>query len=285
MSAFCYNMSAFASLQPAFLILQLAFYCNMTGFAFSITAINSCRIKNYELSQADIPALALTGQLKDDSFVLLINYSLNPFSMKRLNLGFRRYTDAALLVEAQAILAALTGNAFFPTPTPTLPALESAIEAYMTALSAAQEGGKTDVATKNARKLELVDLLIQLGNYVMLTANGDEVMLVSSGIPVTKDRQPLPPLGTPEILKIENGINSGELLMTIAALPGARTYVYQYALDPLTDESSWVSNNSTLVKFSFSNLEAGKKYWFRVVAYGRNEQVVYSNPLLSKIVQ
>ena len=154
----------------------------------------------------------------------------------------------------------------------------------MAALSAAQEGGKTNVATKNARKQELIDLLIQLGNYVMLTANGDEVMLTSSGFPLTKERQPLPPLVQPEIVKLENGINSGELNVIITSVPGARTYVYQYTQDPLTDNSNWASNNSTLVKFSFNNLEAGKKYWCRVAAYGRNEQVVYSNAV-SRIVQ
>ena len=204
--------------------------------------------------------------------------------MKKINLGFNRYTDAALLVLAQAILAALTGNAFFPAPIPALADLQTAINDYMAALSAAQEGGKTNVATKNARKQELIDLLIQLGNYVMLTANGDEVMLTSSGFPLTKERQPLPPLVQPEIIKLENGINSGELNVIITSVPGARTYVYQYTQDPLTDNSNWASNNSTLVKFSFNNLEAGKKYWCRVAAYGRNEQVVYSNAV-SRIVQ
>lgn len=205
--------------------------------------------------------------------------------MKKINLGFSRYTDAALLVLAQAILAALTGNAFFTTPTPALTVLQTAINDYMAALSAAQEGGKTNVATKNAKKQDLIDLLIQLGNYVMLTANGDEVMLTSSGFPLMKERQPLPPLEKPEILKLENGTNSGELNVTIGSVTGARTYVYQYTQDPATDNSNWLSNNSTLVKFSFSNLEPGKKYWCRVAAYGRNEQAVYSNAILSKIVQ
>jgi hypothetical protein len=205
--------------------------------------------------------------------------------MKKINLGFSRYSDAALLVLAQAILAALTGNAFFPTTVPALSLLQTVINDYIAALSAAQEGGRTNVATKNARKQDLVDLLIQLANYVTLTANGDEVMLTSSGFPLSKERQPLPPLGQPEILKLENGVNSGELHITIGKVPGAKAYVYEYTLDPLADNPDWQSSNSTLVKFIFNNLEAGKKYWFRVAAYGKNEQAVYSNPVLSRIVQ
>jgi hypothetical protein len=205
--------------------------------------------------------------------------------MKKINLGLSRYTDAALLVLAQAILAALTGNAFFPTPVPALSLLQTVINDYIAALSAAQEGGKTNVATKNARKQDLIELLIQLANYVMLTANGDEVMLTSSGFPLSKGKQPLPPMQQPEILKLENGINSGELHITIGRVAGAKMYVYEYTLDPLADNPDWQSSNSTLVKFIFNNLEAGKKYWFRVAAYGKNEQAVYSNPVLSRIVQ
>lgn len=205
--------------------------------------------------------------------------------MKKVNLGFSRYTEAALLVEAQAIQAALTNNNNFPTPTPTLAVVQTAIYDYANALSAAQEGGKTNVAIKNQKKQELIDILIALGNYVAFTANGDDVKLTSSGFPLTKQREPLPPLDKPEIIKLEGGMNSGELNVTIGAVKAARTYVYQYTQEPLTDNSSWVSNNSTLVKFSFSNLEAGKKYWCRVIAYGRNEQEVFSDPVLSRIVQ
>jgi hypothetical protein len=229
--------------------------------------------------------VALQRRYKDDSFVPLINFKIKIHPMQRINLGFGRYTDAALLVIAQAILAALTGNTFFPTPTPTLAALQTAVEAYSEALAAAVDGGKTAVAAKNARKQELMDLLVQLGIYVMLTANGDVEMLSSSAFPLTKDRQPLPPLEKPEITKMESGINSGELHVSINAVKGARTYVYQYTLDPLSQGSNWVSNNSTLVKFGFNNLEVGKKYWCRVVAYGKNEQMVVSDPVLSRVVQ
>jgi hypothetical protein len=42
--------------------------------------------------------------------------------------------------------------------------------------------------------------------------------------------------------------------------------------------------NSTLTKFSSTDLQSGKKTWTRVAAYGINEQVVYSDPV-ARIVQ
>lgn len=204
--------------------------------------------------------------------------------MFKINLGFRKYTEANLLVIAQAILAALTGNAYFPTTTPTLAAFQTIISAYATALSAAKEGGKTNVAIKNQKKEELIAVLIALANYVTFTANGDEVMVISSGFPVTKQREPMPPLGKPEILKVEDGANPGGLTITIAGMKAAKTFLYQHTQDPLTDANEWTGQNSTLTKFSFVDLQSGKKYWTRVAAYGINEQIVYSDPV-ARIVQ
>lgn len=131
----------------------------------------------------------------------------------------------------------------------------------------------------------MVDLLVQLGNYVSFTAAGDVVALVSSGIPVQKDREPMPPLDTPIISKVEDGVNSGELRIIIERVKGARTYVYQYAQDPLADDSGWVNQNSTLTKLTVTGLELGKRYWCRIIACGKDEQEVFSDAVLSRIVQ
>ena len=204
--------------------------------------------------------------------------------MTKINLGFGKYTEANLLVVANAIHTAMNGNAYFPTPTPTMVDFQTAITDYSNALSAAKEGGKTNVATKNQKKEELILVLVALANYVTYTAAGDEVITTSSGFTLAKQREPLPPLGKPEILKVDDGMNMGDLRVVIAGLKGAKTYVYQYTKDPLTDANEWAGQNSTLTKFSFSELESGKKYWCRVVAYGNNEQIVYSDPV-ARIVQ
>ena len=204
--------------------------------------------------------------------------------MTKINLGFGKYTEANLLVAAQAVLAAMTGNLNFPTPTPTLAAVQTSISDYSTALSAAKEGGKTNVAVKNQKKEDVISVLVALANYVTFTSNGDEVMLTSSGFPLNKQREPLPPLGKPEILKLEDGMNIGDLTVTIAGMKAARTFLYQCTKDPLTDDSIWTGQNSTLTKFGFTNLDSGAKYWCRVVAYGTNQQIVYSDPV-ARIVQ
>ena len=205
--------------------------------------------------------------------------------MRKIKFDFYKYADPALLVLVQAILLALTGNLFFPTTAPTLAVLQTAINAYADALSAAQNRGKNEVAAKNARRQELIELLISLGNDITQQANGNEEALVSSAFPLTKTRQPQIPLGIVVIASIEPGLNAGQLDIKINALPGAKTFLYQYTEDPLSPDSEWISQNSPRIKETISGLQTGKRYWIRVVAYGTYKQMTVCDPVLSKIVQ
>jgi hypothetical protein len=204
--------------------------------------------------------------------------------MKKINLSFRRYTDGLLLILAQAILAALTGNSFFPVISPSLATLQTTITDYSTALAAAAQGGKTNVAIKNARKKDLINVLVSLALDIMKLSDGDLVMLTSSGFPLSKDKTPVGPMDTPQILKLEDGPVSGSLKATIGSVKGAKIYGYEYTQDPLTDASEWDSEVDSQVKHVIFDLETGKKYWVRVVAYGKGEQESYSDPV-SRIVQ
>lgn len=205
--------------------------------------------------------------------------------MRKINLSFGKYSDADLLVQAQATEVALTGNSYFPTTSPTIAEFQTFITSYSGSLSAAKDRSKNNVAAKNAARLALTNAMVSLAMDLMKTANGDLQALISTALPLNKQRQPLPPLDKPQILKMEDGINSGDLLVTIAAVLGARTFVYQYTLDPITDDTVWQGQNATTCKVLLSNLEPGKRYWIRVIAYGINEQEVYSEVILSPIIR
>jgi len=205
--------------------------------------------------------------------------------MRKIKSDFERYGDAALLVLVEFLLLSLTGNIFFPVIAPSLANFQTAITAYSTALSAAQNRGKAEIAAKNARRQELIDLLLSLANDITKQADGSEEALVSSGFPLTKTRQPKPPMGIPVIAKIEVSDNAGQIDVTLDSLDGARTFVYRYTPDPIVEGSVWASRNSTLVKQTFTGLETGKRYWIQIVAYGTNNQMTMCDPVLSKIVQ
>jgi hypothetical protein len=204
--------------------------------------------------------------------------------MKRILFRFRRYADVLLLIFSKTVLQNLTGNIFYPTISPTLQIFSETIQAYEAALTAAKEGGKGNIAAKNVRKQELVDLLDALAFDLMKTNNSLEA-LSTTAFPLSKDPQPLPPLGVPLISKIEGGESTGQLVVTVHALKGARTYMYEYTPEPLTADSVWASQNSTSIKGVISGLVSGKKYWCRVAAFGSGDQAEVSDPALSRVVQ
>ena len=203
--------------------------------------------------------------------------------MKRINLSFRRYNDGALLVLAQAILAALTSNPFFASI--VLANLQTKITDYSDALAAAAMGGKNNVVVKNARKADLIKALVSMALDIMKICDGDIIMLTSSAFPLSKDKTPVGQLADPQILSVEDGAISGSLAVTLtAAVKGANTYGYEYTQDPMTDNSQWDSDIENAIKHTINDLEAGKKYWVRAVAYGSYGQETYSEPV-ARIVQ
>jgi hypothetical protein len=190
--------------------------------------------------------------------------------------NFASLSDSGLESKTQLILSSLTGNANFPTPTPTLAALQTAFDVFQAALVKAGTGNRVDIAEKNEAREVLVNLLRLLCAYVNLTANGNRAMLLSSGFNISKDREPSI-ITKPENLKIENGLSSGELLLSVSAVKGAYAYLHEYTTDATLAPQSWVSSTTTASKALLDNLQPGTLYYCRVGAVGANGQLLYSD--------
>jgi hypothetical protein len=198
--------------------------------------------------------------------------------MGRLSLDFSRYSDPDLDTKAQDIITCLTNNANFPNLFPKMEDIEKAGKFYSSSLVDAQTRDKIKVAIKKSAKRELIEVLKALGNHIMSVAQGDEAILVSSGFTLTRGGGSSRVLANPQSLVVKPGKNRGEIVTSVAGVGGARAYIHEYTLDPVTDTSVWTSVTSTRRKHLFTNLQSGKNYWFRVAAVGPNGQVVYSAP-------
>ena len=67
--------------------------------------------------------------------------------------------------------------------------------------------------------------------------------------------------------------------MQVKRVLGAKTYMYQYTRDPLTEDSQWETVYSTQCKKVITNLPLGVKYLFRMAAIGPRDQIVYTGIL------
>jgi hypothetical protein len=190
--------------------------------------------------------------------------------------GFARLSDADLCLKAGTILASITGNSYFPSPSPTVADLKETINSYSLAVQKAQDKSLQQIAEKNALKEKLIEQLHGLSNYVLYCAAGDVAIAMGSGFAISKPRQSRPALTEPEGLVLFNSVNRGELVLKLKRVANVQSYRYEITPHPATPDSSWKTNVSTISKNTFGGLVSGREYCCRVAAIGIKEQVVYS---------
>ena len=201
----------------------------------------------------------------------------------RMTNGYPGLSDSALLVKSRVIVAAMTGDAAFPTPTPTLASLTALNDAFEEALEKAASGSRQEQAVKRQTRAAVINQLHLLSNYVMFTAANDEVVATSSGFSVSKPSEPRPNIVAPSGIDLQNGVNRGELKVSFPKVKGAMAYVCELAPSPLTPDSVWTRVESTSCKITITGLESGKEYNCRITAIGPKGQTATSG-IVSRVV-
>jgi hypothetical protein len=201
--------------------------------------------------------------------------------MAKVKLNTAGLTDLQLIQLGTDMKTALTGNPNFTTPVPTLIAggtILTTAQTKLTAsdtLQAAAQQGTTD---KNVSIDAVRALLTQWGNYIELTANGDESKIQSAGVQVRATRAPVGIPDQVQNLGVTAGDNEGELDPNWDSVANAKTYEMQSSPDPITG-TSWVAKGSvTKSKGTLTGLTSGAKMWVRVRAIGTAGPGAWSDP-------
>lgn len=142
--------------------------------------------------------------------------------------GFTKDSDETVLVKGKTVLLAMTGNANFETPEPTLEAVTEVLNDYEQKLSMAKRrGSPEDTAAKNQARKATEQMLKRLAFYVTQTADGDLPKLLSSGFAVSslpqKDDVPLPVTG----ITVGDGRQKGQMRLDFDKNQSAKLYEYQ----------------------------------------------------------
>lgn len=197
-----------------------------------------------------------------------------------VKLALTGLSPAQLVERARAIIAALTGNADFPTPAPTLAAVGAAADAVEAADTAVlNNGGKQDYLTRNLRAQELRDQLTLLGAYVQVTSGGDPEKILSAGYGYRKAAEPVGPLPAPGNLRVVFSKLSGQLDLTWDGVPGRMFYEAQWNQTDPAVEADWLPLvNQSDNRYSAKGLTPGKIYFFRVRGMGALGPGPWSDP-------
>jgi hypothetical protein len=197
----------------------------------------------------------------------------------RAVLNFAKLSDGNLEAVALSIIDHMSDNDNFPTPTPTIADVTAAVTEYTNALSAAKNRGKAEVELKNIKKNAMIPVLVSLAGYVTFVANGNRNIIATSGFSITKDGKTPQTMAVPVKFTVSAGLTTGEAISTVAGVKGVKKYVHQYTTDPLTPTSVWTSVYVSKRSYTFTGLDSGKKYWFRVAALGKGDQIKYTDPV------
>lgn len=182
----------------------------------------------------------------------------------------------ALITYVQAVLAAMTNNAHFPTPVPPLSALLAALTALQSAEAQALSRLKGTVVARNDKKAALVGLMQQLRGYVQTTADADPensaAIINSSGLPVRKL-----PVRKPRVFSANAGALSGSVEVIAATAARRASYLWGYSTD---GGKTWIEVGPTLqAKTTISGLPVGTSVQFRYRGVTKSGAADWSQPI------
>jgi hypothetical protein len=201
--------------------------------------------------------------------------------MNKIKLNLRGLGIPEKIARCQQIVAAMTGNANFATPQPTLAQITAAandLNAAYAAAQAARQETRTKTSEQNRKEEAFDRILTQLASYVESISGDDEAKIMSAGMEIRSSQTTPGDLSAPQALAASAGDRDGEIDLIWDKVDNARSYVIERSADPPTPNSWSHAGVSTKSRASIDGLASGTKYWFRVTAVGPNGQSPWSDP-------
>jgi hypothetical protein len=160
---------------------------------------------------------------------------------------------------ANSILAAMTGNASFLTPSPSLATVQTDLDAFNAAEATVLTRAKGSAEARNAKLLVLHEDLRHLVDYVQGVANANpasaDAIIQSAGMAVRKVT-----LHAKGPLTAKLGTVSGSVKLVAKAVAQRACYEWQYSID----QKTWAEVPPTLQsKVHVVGLTAATAYFFR----------------------
>jgi hypothetical protein len=196
---------------------------------------------------------------------------------ERISVDFGSLTNNQLWQRGMAVVLALLGNVRYPNPPVAMAMLQSLLDAFHAAIIDAMEGSKKAMTLRDSLQAQVISALKLVASYVQENANGDFSNTGFETYDTTRKTGQL--VSTPTFRRIYHGVNSGEIMLLINAVPYARGYQVQYAALKGGDPGPWTVVDVMNVKsaFKISGLAPQTRYVFQVHTIGTANRSDWSN--------
>ncbi len=206
--------------------------------------------------------------------------------MAKIKLNLQKLSHPQRLQLAQQIITAMTGNANFPNPNPSLANLQTLLTTATTKVNDAEQARQTALQKTTERNTTIDALLAGLiaeAAYVESASGSDVAKIQSAGMDVRAEPAPKGPLPQVQNLSATAGDNEGEIDLQWDSVLGASSYEIQTSPDPITANSWTHKTSTTKSSVKVTGLPTGSRGWFRVRAVGASGPGAWSDPA-TKIV-
>jgi len=178
----------------------------------------------------------------------------------------------ALANTAHHIAKGVGGNpVYFPNPPIDPAVLDASANTLSEAVLAAMDGGKTAKAVvKKQHKLIVQDLNL-LAVFVQDVSNDDPVIFAASGFTAKPTGKSAPqPVAAPTFRSIDYGVNSGQIVASVKAVAGGKSYFIRYAVMNGATPGPWTTVPAASIQrpITISGLTPTTIYGFQVQALG-----------------
>ncbi len=194
--------------------------------------------------------------------------------------GYGRLKDHDLEAQADVVNNDLPGNPNFQFDAAKVTDFQTNLTNFSAALKNCKNGTSADVLKKNVARKALLASMKYLAVEVNQQADGDTLILQSSGFVLSKVSTKIGPLPKPVDFKVQTGRNSGELLFDVDANANCLVYVFYFAPMPTTLSPVEMSKAvSTTHKVNVGNFTPGTQYKCYCAYQGTDPTLVYSEPI------
>ena len=201
--------------------------------------------------------------------------------MDKIAMTFTK-NSSELDTTSQRVIDMMENNPDFANPPAALAELKIALPEFRTANANAQGRDKRMVSIKNDKKAILLQLLLELAQYVNATCKGNRTMMLGSGFDVISESNSIP---APSIEKLEvKSEEAGVAVLRAKKVAGIRAYIHQYTTESPGLNTVWIQEGSSDSNHTFIGLASEKRHWFRVIAIGNNKQKAFS-PIVTRVIQ
>jgi len=209
-----------------------------------------------------------------------------PKSMSKPKLSLQSMGSLEKVQKTEDLVAALTGNASFPNPIPSLATLTGKADALSAAVSAREAAKLTleqAVSALNTAEEEVDASLTSLMAYVESASGGEEAKILSAGFEIKGKAAPAGAMPQAEGLESAAGDTEGRVNLRWKPVKSAKTYEVHSCPDPITSAGWKPAGLSTKASLVLDGLPTGGRCWFRVRAIGSAGPGPWSDPSVKTV--